>query len=158
MIDGLLLTWRDIRDGIPLTTGLAEPRARISEMTATIFRYKPNGERDHYLEQIEREVAELHARPGDGELWAYIFSLPIKALAFVLFLPFRYGYGKHFLFLIFVAPLLLIFGWVAVELVLKIHAEPQVFLAHWQAHVIRHPAAVHWTWLVRDLTQTLAAA
>ncbi|MHB1604398.1 MAG: hypothetical protein ACYCTJ_12280, partial [Acidithiobacillus ferrooxidans] len=82
---------------------------------------------------------------------------PIKALAFVLFLPFRYGYGKHFLFLIFVAPLLLIFGWVAVELVLKIHAEPQVFLAHWQAHVIRHPAAGHWTWLVQDLTRWIHA-
>ena len=126
-------------------------------MTATIFRYKPNGERDYYLEQIEREVAELHARPGDGELWAYIFSLPIKALAFVLFLPFRYGYGKHFLFLIFVAPVLLFFAAMVVALVLGVHAHPQVFMGDWQAYVIRHPGAVHWTWLVRDLTQWIHA-
>ena len=82
-----------------------------------------------------------------------IVMLFSTALAYLVAIPFRCGYGRHFLFLIFVAPLLLIFGWAAMELVLKIHAEPQVFLAHWQAHVIRHPAAVHWTWLVQDLTQ-----
>ncbi|MBU2775891.1 hypothetical protein F6A13_06845 [Acidithiobacillus sp. 'AMD consortium'] len=152
MIDGLLLTWRDIRDGIPQTTGLAGPRARISEMTATIFRYKPNGERDYYLEQIEREAAELRARPVDGELWAYIFCLPIRALAFVLFLPVRYGYGKQYLwallFLFFVAPVTLFVG----AFVLGVHAHPQAFLAFWQTYVIRHPGAASWTWAIRGFT------
>ena len=115
-------------------------------MTATIFRYKPNGERDYYLEQIEREEAERRAQPVDGEFWAYIFSLPIKALAFVLFLPFRYGYGKHFLFLIFVAPILLFAG----AMVMGIHAHPQDFLAFWQSYVARHPGTVQWTWVIRD--------
>ena len=129
--------------------------------------WKANGERDWVRETAERNWqreqeehrAWLERKPTREEIEfsVWIFNLPIKALAFVLFLPFRYGYGKHFLFLIFVAPLLLIFGWVAVELVLKIHAEPQVFLAHWQAHVIRHPAAGHWTWLVQDLTQWIHA-
>ncbi|WP_226841339.1 hypothetical protein [Acidithiobacillus ferrooxidans] len=122
-------------------------------MTATIFRYKPNGERDYYLEQIEREEAERRAQPVDGEFWAYIFSLPIKALAFVLFLPFRYGYGKHFLFLIFVTPVILFVG----ALVLGIHAHPHAFLAYWQTYIIRNPGAVHWTWLVRYLTQWIHA-
>ena len=115
-------------------------------MTATIFRYKPNGERDYYLEQIEREEAERRAQPVDGEFWAYIFSLPIKALAFVLFLPFRYGYGKHFLFLIFVAPILLFAG----AMVMGIHAHPQDFLAFWQSYVARHPGTVQRTWVIRD--------
>ena len=119
-------------------------------MTATIFRYKPNGERDYYLEQIEREEAERRAQPVDGEFWAYIFSLPIKALAFVLFLPFRYGYGKHFLFLIFVAPVLLFFAAMVVAMVMGIHAHPQDFLAFWQSYVARHPGTVQWTWVIRD--------
>ena len=126
-------------------------------MTATIFRYKPNGERDYYLEQIEREVAELHARPGDGELWAYIFSLPIKALFWPLTLAIRHGYGKHVLFLIFVAPVLLFFAAIVVALVMGVHAHPQVFLADWQTYAIRHPAAVRWTWLVQDLTRWIHA-
>lgn len=117
-------------------------------MTAPIFRYKPNGERDYYLEQIEREVAELHARPGDGELWAYIFSLPIKALFWPLTLAIRHGYGKHVLFLFFVAPVTLFVG----AVVLGIHAHPQAFLAFWQAYVIRHPGAASWTWAIRGFT------
>jgi hypothetical protein len=126
-------------------------------MTATIFRYKPNGERDYYLEQIECEEAKRRAQPVDGEFWAYIFSLPIKALAFVLFLPFRYGYGRHVLFLIFVAPVLLFFAAMVVALVMGVHAHPQVFLADWQTYAIRHPAAGHWTWLVQDLTRWIHA-
>lgn len=134
--------------------------------TMTIY-WKANGERDWIRENAERnwQREEEHrasrkrkSSPEEIELWGWIFGLPIRALAFILFLPFRYGYGKHFLFLIFVAPLLLIFGWVAVEVAMKIHAEPQVFLANWQLYIVRHPAAVHWTWLIRDMTQALAAA
>jgi hypothetical protein len=109
--------------------------------------------RDPYQKQREDQAWRAKEKADTdfihGIVWAIIPLLSL-AVGRILAVPFRYGYGKHFLFLIFVAPLLLIFGWVAVELAMKIHAEPQVFLAHWQAHVIRHPAAVHWTWLVRD--------
>lgn len=78
-----------------------------------------------------------------------IFEL-IKILILGLFHPFRYGYAMRLLLWAFVVPLLLMFGWVVVDVALKIHAEPQVFLAHWQAHVIRNPGAAHWTWAIRD--------
>ena len=117
--------------------------------------WKANGERDwarELMEDNERIQAEHLARlkrkssPEEIELWGQIFSLPIKALAFVLFLPFRYGYGKHFLFLIFVAPILLFAG----AMVMGIHAHPQDFLAFWQSYVARHPGTVQWTWVIRD--------
>ena len=122
--------------------------------TMTIY-WKANGERDWIRENAERNwqrEEEHRARlknkssPEEIELWGQIFSLPIKALAFVLFLPFRYGYGKHFLFLIFVTPVILFVG----ALVLGIHAHPHAFLAYWQTYLIRHPGAVHWTWAIRD--------
>lgn len=131
--------------------------------------WKANGERDWIRENaeewnqemtLEAERARRKRKPTREEIEfsVWIFNLPIKAIGWLLALAIRHGYGKHLLFLVFVAPLLLIFGWVAVELVLKIHAEPQVFLAHWQAYVIRHPAAVHWTWAVRDMTRWIHAS
>ncbi|WP_437559504.1 hypothetical protein [Acidithiobacillus sulfuriphilus] len=132
-------------------------------MTDPIICYKPSGERDYVQEHFERIQAEHRARlqkkssPEEIELWNWIFSLPIRALAFVLFLPVRYGYGKQYLwallFLFLVAPVLL-FAW---ALAMGIHAQPQVFLAHWQAYVLRHPGAVHWTWAVRDVTGWIRA-
>jgi hypothetical protein len=127
--------------------------------------YKENGERDWNRENHEdalRRYHEHHIREtSDGvaiELaWKAVSTL-LKPFAYLLFLPVRYGYGKQYLwtllFLFFVVPIILLVGAVA----LKIHAEPQVFLANWQLYVVRHPAAVQWTWLIRDMTQTLAAA
>ena len=60
-------------------------------------RVNPHDHRDHHRREKQQHGGhknqERRAQPVDGEFWAYIFSLPIKALAFVLFLPFRYGYG-----------------------------------------------------------------
>ena len=117
-----------------------------------------------YWDPYQREREDRARRAAEaadtafihGIVWA-IISLFSLAIGHLLALAIRHGYGKHVLFLVFVAPLLLMFGWGAVELVLKIHAEPQVFLAHWQAHVIRHPSAGHWTWLVQDLTRWIHA-
>ena len=136
-----------------------------SWVNAMTMYWKANGERDwarEIMEDNERIQAEHRARidsmPVDGELWAQIFGLPIRAIAFVLFLPVRYGYGKQYLwallFLFFVVPIILLAG----ALALKIHAEPQVFLAHWQLYVVRHPGATHWTWLVRDMTRWIHAS
>ena len=132
----------------------------------TIY-WKANGERD-WIREVDEEnqqrrvehLARLNKKssPEEIELWGWIFGLPIKALAFVLFLPIRYGYGRQYLwtllFLFFVVPIILLVG----ALALKIHAEPQVFLAHWQLYVVRHPGATHWTWLVRDMTRWIHAS
>ena len=135
-----------------------------SWVNAMTMYWKANGERDwarELMDDNERIQAEHRARidsmPVDGELWAQIFGLPIRALAFVLFLPVRYGYGRQYLwallFLFFMAPILLC----VVALVLGVHAHPQVFLNDWQTYVVQHPGATHWTWLVRDMTRWIHA-
>lgn len=121
--------------------------------------WKANGERDYARELAEENARiqkehrkKIESTPVDGELWAYIFSLPIKAIGHLLALPFRYGYGKQYLWallsLFFVAPVTFFVG----AFVLGIHAHPQAFLAFWQAYVIRHPGAASWTWAIRGFT------
>jgi len=109
---------------------------------------------------LEAERARRKRKPTREEIEfsVWIFSLPIKALFWPLTLAIRHGYGKHLLFLFFVAPIILFVGACVVALVMGVHAHPQVFLGNWQTYVAQHPGAAHWTWLVRDLTQTLAAA
>jgi hypothetical protein len=128
----------------------------------TIY-WKANGERDWYRERRERNEriqaehrARIDSMPVDGELWARIFSLPVRAFVFVLLLPIRHGYGKQYLwalfFLFFVAPVLLLGG--AFLYAMWLH--PHAYLAHWDAFAGTHPAAASWTWLVRDLSQWMS--
>jgi len=129
--------------------------------------WKANGERDWVRETAERNWqreqeehrAWLERKPTREEIEfsVWIFSLPIKALFWPLTLAIRHGYGKHLLFLFFVAPIILFVGACVVALVMGVHAHPQVFLGNWQTYVAQHPGAAHWTWLVRDLTQWIHA-
>ena len=89
----------------------------------------------------------------DVGIISVIISLPF----WIVIQIFRHGYGKHFLltlFLLFFAGPVIV---LIVALMLKIHAEPSVFLAHWHAYVTRHPAAASWTWVIRGITQALTA-
>lgn len=108
--------------------------------------------------QIERDRRNRSAGTEAGELLSAAVSVSLKPIAYLLALPIRYGYGRQYLwtllFLFFVVPIILLAG----ALALKIHAEPQVFLAHWQLYVVRHPGATHWTWLVRDMTRWIHAS
>ncbi|MGC9215828.1 hypothetical protein [Acidithiobacillus sp.] len=121
-------------------------------MTDTIIRYKPNGERDYVLEHYEREKAENLAQIKSHSL-VKILGLSVYALVHLLFLPFRHGYGKQYLWalfiLFFVAPVLLFGG--AFLYAMCLH--PQAFLTHWEAFAGTHPAAASWTWLLRDASQ-----
>lgn len=122
--------------------------------------YKTNGERD-YLRENEEHQAN-HARGAADTafihaiVWIIVAALS-SVLGYLFALPFRYGYGKHFLwalfFLLFVAPVVATVAILAV----KIHADPAVFLSGWQRLVVQHPGAASWTWAVRDLTKALAA-
>ncbi|WP_414041234.1 hypothetical protein ACJU26_03920 [Acidithiobacillus sp. M4-SHS-6] len=88
----------------------------------------------------------------------YLLKLILEVLMWPIGVAIGYGYGKHLLFLFFVAPIVLFVGACVVALVMGIHAHPQVFLGDWQTYVAQHPEATHWTWLARDLTQWIHAA
>ncbi|MCY0871402.1 MAG: hypothetical protein OWQ56_01590 [Acidithiobacillus caldus] len=118
---------------------------------------------DQYQREQEARAARARraANAADTALihsivWA-IISLFSLAIGHLLALAIRHGYGKHLLFLIFVAPIILFVGAFVVALVMGIHAHPQAFLAFWQTYVARHPFAAHWTLLVRDLVRWIHA-
>ncbi|OCX73010.1 hypothetical protein A6M27_06030 [Acidithiobacillus thiooxidans] len=125
--------------------------------------WKANGERDLIRENaeewnqemaLEAERARRKRKPTREEIEfsVWIFNLPFRAIGWLLALPFRYGYGKQYLwallFLFFVAPVTFFVG----AFVLGIHAHPQAFLAFWQTYVIQHPGAASWTWAIRGFT------
>jgi hypothetical protein len=82
-----------------------------------------------------------------------IISMPF----WIVIKIFRYGHGRHFLMMLFLLFFVGPAGVLIVALMLRIHAEPSVFLAHWHAYVARHPTAASWTWAIRDITQALTA-
>lgn len=119
------------------------------DMTDTIIRYKPNGERDYLRENFERERAERHSRKPSAEeleLYWWILGLPFVPVTYL----FRHGYGKHLLFLWFFGLPLLLFGWALTGVLLHIHADPSLFLAGWKAHFARHPDQAKWAWMIKD--------
>ena len=79
-----------------------------------------------------------------------IIMLFSTAIGYLLALPFRYGYGKHFLwalfFLFFVAPVV---ATVAI-LAMGVHAHPEAAIHGWQVLVAQHPGAASWTWAFKD--------
>ncbi|WP_226832977.1 hypothetical protein [Acidithiobacillus ferridurans] len=113
-----------------------------------------------YWDPYQREKEDRARRAADAADAAFIHGIALAiyfalgaAIGHLLALAIRHGYGKHILFLVFVAPVLLFVVALVVGLVLGVHAHPQAFLAYWQAYVIRHPGAASWTWLVRGFTE-----